>query len=497
MPDPSPTHVDAATLGHRDDEPSTPPSIDASTIVIGRVVDEFGAPIAGAEVHVRPIVDGETHEQSNATTYTTVDGAFEARCQGSGPALVVATKANCTPDGADVDLIVGVPASVRDLRLSPGCAITGIVRRTNGERLPGVRVEAFLESALAAIDVGYEVQWVDGRWRRSDADAMTDADGRFEIGGLEPATHRIVVFENLGRSGTAWMDEERDVIAPATGVECIVSDFSQLVIEVTGPDGPIAAAEVIVQGEAAGIGGATGTDGRFQCPVIAGENYHVCAESPLYAGTTVDVVAPPPGEEKVVTISLSGESSSARPSLMVFVAGSDSDAFDDARLERTRDDSRFPNWTTGCTAEEGGFPFGRSIPGRYRLFVTPNAEACARNRCVAPLDIEIPADDDEHVVTVETRLGGRIRLAVRDSVGRALSGEVRILDDAGESMGEVGVPGPPPPRGSLRPSATSEWLVPSGSYTVECSAIGHVTKTVGATVVAGETTNVDVTLERE
>lgn len=148
--------------------------------LVGRVVGEDGAAIAGARI-------GEGWTMFRAVT-TGTDGRYELPGFGS----TGRTDVHCVADGfvaqaVDRPQLAGDVVTL-DFRLARGTAVAGRIVGAAGEPLAGVYVQAF-GSAMR-----------DRAVRHDCVPGITGADGRFRVAGLDPAMDHVLVARQDGRA---------------------------------------------------------------------------------------------------------------------------------------------------------------------------------------------------------------------------------------------------------------------------------------------------------
>ncbi len=169
--------------------------VPAASWIEGRVVDELGAPVAGAEISAFEQSYGpsrpENHDLARwlMTTKSAADGRFRLDSLWPGEATYLVTRDGFTPLFVPLVLPESDGLDAGDLRLSRGGAIRGQVIDADGAPLEGVSVVGRvteMHAPLSGLDTVYAethmLIWTSG-YRPSKA--VTDAHGAFALTGLD------------------------------------------------------------------------------------------------------------------------------------------------------------------------------------------------------------------------------------------------------------------------------------------------------------------------
>ncbi|RKG97857.1 carboxypeptidase regulatory-like domain-containing protein [Corallococcus carmarthensis] len=154
-------------LGSR--EAMTTVVLARSRSLAGQVVAADGAPVPGIQV----LLEGDTATASTQRTTTDATGRFRF----TAPA--VPHQLTAEADGAFATLEVTPPLEHLELRLQPGVFVEGTVRDDAGQPIPNARVETYRE---------------DGGPLAAEADTVTDAAGRYQLGPTRPGPHTFRVL---------------------------------------------------------------------------------------------------------------------------------------------------------------------------------------------------------------------------------------------------------------------------------------------------------------
>lgn len=173
------------------DEPAA--ARDAGPRLVGRVVDEAGAPIANARVRVVPtlfeglvVVGGEHGELAGSRAVETdADGAFEVASVEAGTNALYVNAPGYEPlAGREIAVPAGEWHDIGEVALAPGVVLAGRVLDANGLPVGGAELAPHAETGglrLLGWDVGVEPL------------ATTGADGAFEIDQIADGPWALVV----------------------------------------------------------------------------------------------------------------------------------------------------------------------------------------------------------------------------------------------------------------------------------------------------------------
>jgi protocatechuate 3,4-dioxygenase beta subunit len=238
----------------------------AGLILHGSVVDERGAPVAGAAVEAKSGPSGPDPRY----TVTGADGRYRL-----------------TPIATDVVLEVGAPghgSAAREIAVGP-LGGAPVLRR---EDFTLVQADAALEGrvldANGSAVAGASVR-VAGGASRAARPAVTDAAGQFRLAGVVGGSHRLRVEHP---------DYAPAEVEAATGaaVELRLSFGGAIAVDVRDRSGgaPIAGASVLARGPAgAARRAAAGRDGRVELGRLTPGRWTVEASARGYAAASADV----------------------------------------------------------------------------------------------------------------------------------------------------------------------------------------------------------------
>jgi hypothetical protein len=175
------------TLKLKEGETADPVVIELveAVTVHGRLLDVDGKPMAGREIEFSGFIQaGATFQGWEIPRVTTeADGQFTLRANRLGLARLQVLLAGEGYAKAQFEIREGKNIEGLELRLRRFCRIVGTVRDRQANRpLPGILIRARTDQFRI-----YFLGW------SGQAEATSDEAGRFEIGGLLPATYSIQV----------------------------------------------------------------------------------------------------------------------------------------------------------------------------------------------------------------------------------------------------------------------------------------------------------------
>lgn len=312
-----------------------------AAVLEGRVLDEAGAPVQGAQVGAWPPLRRSGYGSPVSSASTDADGSYRLRTPGGLDYAVVAAKEGLAPDRADVRVERAGRASVEDLTLRVGRSLAGVVllneRPLCGAAIRVRRVERGEDwrkvfKGWPAAEVPFEIETWAGPLRRphpgqlavqetaedlalAQGAAVSDSEGRFRVAGLVAGTHAITLDPWI-RSGFMHpgllASMRRRVEAPNETITLRIA-ASIVRFRVLSGDKPIAAASVrvTIDGKQHGLSEEALTElvKEVQADEIASLGEHRTTLRTRDDGWTQPVLVPPDCE---LGLSISGEGSATR-----------------------------------------------------------------------------------------------------------------------------------------------------------------------------------------
>ncbi|MCE9635221.1 MAG: carboxypeptidase regulatory-like domain-containing protein [Planctomycetes bacterium] len=259
--------------------------------IAGRVIDSARKPVAGVWVSASSSDPAAMGEWRGAVTGAT--GAFEITALATGSYMLNAQSQGGNRKPAQK---AGVAVGTTDVELvmEDAATIEGVALRADGTPAAGVFLSAEPVAETAADPSGNDSPDSTGAMKFGGGQsAMTDAAGKFKIGGLGTGRHRIKLGGWDDASKALRIEGEVIVAAGATGVQVRLVEGLRIAGTVVDENGAgIAGANVMAYTDGGHARSAvSGKDGRFAVSGLVEGDYHVNASADERVPASVEKVA--------------------------------------------------------------------------------------------------------------------------------------------------------------------------------------------------------------
>ncbi|MEM9803207.1 MAG: sigma-70 family RNA polymerase sigma factor [Planctomycetota bacterium] len=439
-------------------------------VVVGRILDPSGEPLAGADVFLDAFsrLDGERVDAPHLRTRTGPDGRYRFDSVRPGrPDLLVRTT-GFAATRAQVDVVAGATSAL-DVTVESGARVEGIIRDPDGAPVEGALVH------------GARRRWNDLPDSRFAVATRTDELGRYALDGVRRGAVWLTVD-----AGDAGFHQEllAERVEALARVDVVLERGAEIAGQVVDGDGqpvPGIVVECVAEGTWSGKRRSTDDEGRFLFPA--------CQEVPhglrfLEAGSLVARRRAEPGEEEI-TISLEA---SVRPTAelrgtVVDAAGRPVEA---RSLVLVDADTGRSASVSARSFGSGTFRAGPLRAGRYRVHVVTADHPAHEVEGV----VELRQSKAREIGLVELGARGWVRVGLAAThASEVENARVRIVDESGGTVRAWAVPVP-----AARAPFTA--ALPAGDYRIIASADGHAPIVAPFTVASDEVRSVDVELVR-
>ncbi|MBI1851371.1 MAG: carboxypeptidase regulatory-like domain-containing protein [Planctomycetes bacterium] len=406
---------------------TTSPSAPAGSLV-GRVIDDAGAPVSAATVS---LYDEKPNEVSTPIASVKTDDAgrfrFGDRAAADGLAIRIEAR-DFLRDTVDALAIrAGEKTDVGDRRLRPGARLSGVVVDPDGAAIAGAEVR----------------NWGFGVARPADeAPRVTDDAGHFRIGGLAGGTYGLNV-EASGFAPGSLDDVSVKADQEVSNLRVVLQRGLSISGHVFGPDGaPIAAARVRYNNDTfVGIGPGddahsveTDASGHFELrdvPAMAGRVLAKAAgfadASASAAGGATDVVISLVHQGSIHGRVVDANTGAALASFVAWADRSDSERtliLGIGRVERQHDHEATVEGST-----DGTFTIAELDPGTYSVHAVASGFAEAASESI----VVTPAPDVAETQLSLVRGGSILGIVVEEETNKPISGTTITASRAGKS----------------------------------------------------------------
>lgn len=244
--------------------------------IAGTVVDESGNPLGGAKLLLAEDLGDDSAKGPRgrlvSAAETDRDGRFELTDLAPGRFRLAALGSGFLPEtGQKITLAEGEGIEGIEIVLHRGATLEGRVSAPDGSPAAGAKVvvlDTEEESGLGLV----------GR-----PGAVSDREGRYEIGGISEGDHTVLADLNGFQPARGLIRVE----VGANRLDLRLEEGFEVSGRVSGPEGPVPGAVLRLlpqqEGSTAPSPGSTGPDGAFRFPAVAEGRYRIEVEKPGYA----------------------------------------------------------------------------------------------------------------------------------------------------------------------------------------------------------------------
>jgi len=414
--------------------------LHTAALVSGRLLNPGGKPASGGFVRLFWMPGLRPGDWPGMPVHTVVarDGRFRLPAHASGRFFLAGWKPGYAPAARLLELELGKETRVEDLYLSRGASLRGTVL-INDEPAPGVFLKAVATASrsrpLAIGESGDGVLRQGGGAKTWQARGESDAQGRFELHGLEHGRHWI----RIGGAKTYAIHPD---VWKMSGLDADAGGEDQTIdlrgvwahVKVLGPDGaPYANRRVsVARGRPR-----TDAEGVVRVLVPARELVLVAVVAGALRSNLGTVDRVEAGEVKECTVTLASKPPQPkRGAVRILLEGPGRKEVDVIGLEvrRPADPAR---WGRGRTLRrEAGAFVDRDVPiGPWRIHVRPGGSRDGGGGAWLPFDREVTVvKGAETLIRVPLVPAARLRISARAPAGHYVGGSCVILDADGKSV---------------------------------------------------------------
>lgn len=402
-------------------------------VLMGRVFDPDGNPVAGAIVALLVLGPMGPYENLHASVHSDLEGWFvlvpPVLMRGRDLALI-ARRPGYRPFCIPFQIEVGTGQRDLELRLERGFAIAGRIV-SHGEGVSGATINIDLRPKVAGIEgIGEQASWIDGRLEKKKFVIKSDADGRFRVMGLGPHQHHLYILPGDSRS---VLTHEISVSAPSTDLEIDVTP-AELEVTVRRLGETISGAWIVAQFAGQSIEQKSDASRPTILKVVADEEVRLSIHDDWSEVYTTTVKSPALGSMLSVPIDLVAVE---RPSLRIHLKGARAQRIRviEARLVSTDkgiDTARLLE--LGPKSDHFTWQAVPLPPGPYRLVIGPAAASFRGHLLSQTKDILLPKAgriDAEFAL----QYGGKLMLSLDLTACDSSRIEVSLLDASGAKAG--------------------------------------------------------------
>lgn len=190
----APGYSEMVTLDGTTEKTGVEVKMEPGATIRGKVVSNSGDPVGTAEVRVR-VVTRSMRLSAARQVIADDEGKFEITGLAQKPVELVAVHGSGASEITEVDL--SEPPAVREVTITLDLdgTIEGVVVGTDGEPIEGAQVTAMLDWRSRS---GSRRAMRSSMWFRGIPQELSDAGGRFKIGGLEDGDYMVRASRSAG-----------------------------------------------------------------------------------------------------------------------------------------------------------------------------------------------------------------------------------------------------------------------------------------------------------
>ena len=494
-------------------EPQTVPikmTLALAGLVRGVVHGDDQRPLAEAGVALFADTNYAPRRERLAWTTTDAQGVYALKVRSAGRFMLVAAASNHTPAAHSISISPGREVMAPTLALGTGETQPGRIT-VNGTPMPGeARAFARVDANDATwLSIGkHSVVWVNGRPYTGRAKTRSDAEGRFVLGGLSPGNYVFRADKLTGRlvhmsSSSASATEVRVPSDPIT----LHVNGSWLTIEARDDGGLVSGIRLHVFRNGA-FGLSTKENGATAPLLVArGGEYELETSAKARWAAYRETVTIPSDASPTVRHAIRLQAKPQRASLMLTIRTQDRRTVNEAGIRIVDLRARKPRIVKSrmaMSATDGVFSIDDVPAGSWTLIVRPGSHwfGGTSHYLEERIPLEMPRAGVARAEVKARRGGARLHLIVRDASGEACLSGCKIFDRDGRRVSvefstRLGESACSSPNGFTMPGwKVVDPALPAGEYTLEFSWPKRSVHRERVTLVAGKTTEHEVTLPR-
>lgn len=458
-------------------------TLRTAALVRGRVVDADG-PRSNVQVLLLRMLDGRPLDAEVDSVRSDHEGRFVLHAGEPGEYGVLALERGWRPGFASAALAVGRPVDLAPLALDRGRTLRG--RITNaGTPCAGAELELVHEVPASVLTgVERDLHWTGATFAWDSLEATTDAQGRFEVAGLERRPYTLWP-RSVGR-GVSLLPSAELEVDPLEDIVELELGATLLRLTVTDEDGRALSAQVF-----------GGWDSTIELALGPGEHQDLELRLPGYETKRVPLRAGAPGERREETVVLERSGAGRSLALALSTVGSPLESL----TVRVDGDASRPRKVEVERADEVLVQDLPPPPFALELFANGAWRHYQDLLLPARLSLTLSGPQSARSRSVDFVRGGRLRLVVTDSAGVHLPAACRVRDLYGTEQDVRFLRLGPDEQGFAPGERLSDEgpndvypNLPAGVYEVELAMEGRATRVLPVRIDAGATSELEVVL---